>query len=287
MTRHTPTKAKLIMKVLSVIILLITSLSLSAQEYRIIKVAGNISDCANNLSLKRGDKIQANQRLCFVNTATRFAIASVINMQTGSRHVLKARSSTAGTQSGRVRDCIGRSRALTGSRQGKINTIFDLRTFLGSDDFLILGGGLALDINTKNIPMDDENFFFGSYTFRGETINKKLHFQDTLLSLSASELYKVDEVPICIEETSDFSLKYMNKEAGAPELVCSFTPVFPLSGDIKGELSIIQEAMGSTISASDLKEKMVAYLIDIYGKADKANIDKWMEKNLDLDSSKK
>lgn len=269
------------MKVLSTILLLIASLSLSAQEYRIIKVAGNISDCANNLSLKRGDRIQANQRLCFVNTATRFAIASVINMQTGSRHVLKARSSDAGTQSGSVRDCIGRSRALTGSRKGKINTIFDLRTFLGSEDFLILGGGLSLDINTQNIPMDANNFFFASYTFRGETINKKLSFQDTLLFISASELFKVDEVPICMDETADFSLKYLNKDAGAPELVCSFTPVFPFNEDIKGELSIIQEVAGSTVSASDLKEKMVAYLIDIYGKADKENISHWMDQNLE------
>jgi hypothetical protein len=258
------------------LIVFCTVSGLDGQSFQVIKVAGLITNCTSGDTLRMEDKIKATDSLCFVNTKEKYAVAALIDLKTKGRFLIKAGKTEAGVQPELVKNVLKRSDTRTGSRRGKINTILDLQTFFGNAEFLIMGGQLRLELNPESLPMDQKNFFYASYQYRGEKINKKLSYEGNELLLSAEELYKVDDEPIDALATTNFQLYYFPTATKKPVLITGFSPLF-LSDELAGkELDVIYHTMVGT-APQLIQEELTAYLVEIYGKADAENVGAWLK----------
>ncbi len=254
----------------------LTVSGLNGQPFQVIKVAGLITNCASGDTLRMEDKIAATDSLCFVNTKEKYAVAALIDLENKGRFLIKAIKTEEGVQQHLVKNVLKRSDSRTGSRHGKMNTILDLQTLFGSAEFLIMGSSLRLALHPENLPMDDKNFFFASYEYRGEKINKKLPFEGNQLILSAEALYKVDELSINAGETSGFQLFYYPTATKKPVLVTGFLPVFLPDETAVKELDIIYRTMAGD-DPKIIQEELTAYLVEIYGKVESGNIASWLK----------
>lgn len=252
------------------------------QTYQVIKVAGVITRCQQKGdTLRMEDKVKAADTLCFTNVKGKYAVAAIIDLKSKERYILKASTDSVGVRKGIVKASLTRSRAQTGTRRGKINTLLDLGAFFGDDQFLILGGELRLEINPETLAMNADSFFYASYQYRGEKINKKFPAEGKELVLSAKELYQVDGQPIDAGETTEFTLYYYQPRLKKLQKVSTFSPVFLADEEVSTELTIIfRNLVGEHPEAVDreaVKKDLIAYLVEVYGKADEENLEDWLD----------
>ncbi len=74
-------------------------------------------------------------------------------------------------------------------------------------------GYLLLDSNRWNIdpelfPLENDQFFYISYAYENETINKRLFALDRSLLVTRYDLFRIDGQPIEPQDTRDFELFY-------------------------------------------------------------------------------
>ena len=145
-------------------------LAVNAQtNYKVIKVNGNIQYVRTGSQMAAGDVFTEEETLSFETPASR---AAVINPEKG-RFILSPQS--AGQ--------------LTGARSNFLPAMSNISTrggFLSSMEDLInqFTGPVAIlyksswNINPYQFPMDENQFFYLQFMYNGETINKKLPFEE-------------------------------------------------------------------------------------------------------------
>ena len=77
--------------------------------------------------------------------------------------------------------------------------------------------------------MNENQFFFLKFEYKGEEINKKLLFDQNKLIFSREEILKVDQIPIKEIDQPDISLYYYNN--GTAEYISDFSLVLAKSGN--------------------------------------------------------
>lgn len=107
------------------------------------------------------------------------------------------------------------------TRQGELINTLELGIVL-SDTYYLLD---PIELKTT-LPVDDKHFFFASYDYNDETINKKLNCKEGILTFDRS-LYSIDGNPI---EPFDVTLSvwYMDASAGKRTLVTDKMIIIPI-----------------------------------------------------------
>ncbi|MCO6489073.1 MAG: hypothetical protein J5I98_11675 [Phaeodactylibacter sp.] len=165
-----------------------------------------------------------------------------------------------------------------GTRPGKILNYISFQRYLAGQELLILGGRLAIEVGGEEFPMDEQHFFYIRYSWRGETINKRLRHSGDKLIIDKEELYKVDEKPITQSEVAGYVLYYYDAGEQTSLKINEFTPVFPDERALKEELRAIISAF-SPPATEKIKSAVEDYLFDQYGVPEKANLNEWLEAN--------
>lgn len=250
----------------AVVFILVCTLNLSSQEsYRVIKVNGQIIYVNTGNNMAQGDVFQENESLSF---GTQNSRAAVINPTSG-RFILTPENYD-NLSSGNSNFLPAMSNLST--RGGPINNLTDLQSQFS--EYLAIFHSAGYHINPNVFPMNDNSFFYLSFDYKGEKINKKLDFDGTRLILSRESILKIDNQSISELEFPIFTLNYMKN--GDPEYISDFAIIFPDPGEINPELQIIlDESKGKSYNAK--VNDISSYIYEFYGKPDKEDVMDYLE----------
>lgn len=169
-----------------------------------------------------------------------------------------------------------------GTRAGYILSDLQLRQYFEQNDsLLLLNGRFSLLLGAKTFPMDEGHFFYLQYTWKGDTINKKLGFSGDTLIIAEKEVYKVDGQAIDPSEVSgDFFLRYFiadkQESIAYPDL---WRPVHLINmpeADITAEVRVLLDE-GEKQPFEEQLKSVSNYLALFYGRAGALELEHWLK----------
>jgi len=249
----------------------ILGFNLQAQtNYKVIKVNGNIQYVRTGNQMSLGDEFADNEDLTFGTPGSR---AAVINPERG-RFILTPQS--AHQLSGAKSNFLPAMSNIS-TRGGALNSLNDIQNqFTGSVAILYQA---SWHINPYQFPMDENNFFYLQYQYKGEQINKKLQFSENNLVFSREDILSVDEQAIPAIDNPGTILYYYT--ADGSQYISSFEIVFPEIEAFKLEAEIILEEFPSK-EYSRLVNELSGYMYEFYGKPDKEDAMLFLEKEFSI-----
>ncbi|MFT5820696.1 MAG: hypothetical protein ACI8ZM_001941 [Crocinitomix sp.] len=235
-------------------------------KYKVIRVDGRIIFQRTDSEMKKGDIFLSGTALSFKTPQARAAVISSI----------KGRFVISPSEKGQTKILPAANNI--SSRSGALINMIDLQNHF-SGDYLVLDE-IQLEIGEENFPMDGENFFYMSFTYKGEKIRKKLKSNEgNLLLIEKEDLYKIDGESIPVE-TMNMSLYY--RQGDKSTKISEFKPVFPDLIELKEEIQIIREEFADKESDTQIQE-ITAYLGEFYGKPQKENLNGWLKQEFGLE----
>ena len=247
-------------------------ISLNAQnDYKVIRINGTIVIQKSSTALIHGSVFNENDELEFKTTNAR---AAVINPGKG-RFILMPNNNNIAYAKANLTP----SMSNISSRAGGIINKLDLTNYFSGNCVII--DKIELKINSKEYPMDENNFFFIRYNYKEESIPKKLSFRNDTLIIDKSELFTVDGWPIPNPNVYEMEILYRQEEQKTNVLINTFNPVFPENDELKREIEIILEAV-ETLTKAEKFNEVLSYINDMYGKPNNDNIEKWLDDNFKL-----
>ena len=259
------------MKNLFILLLAFYFTSIYSQEnFKVIKINGTIVNEKSKSNLSRGSVFSDNDKFKFESSSSR---AAVINNK--GRYILQANNSN----NAYAKAFLTPAMSNMSSRSGAIVNQVDLQNHFNGN-YLIFKKD-KIKISKDNFPMDENNFFYIRYDYKGESINKKLSYTNDTLVIDKKELIAVDGKPIPNKEITNMELLYYKKAEGKSISVGDFKPVFVNEKDFKSEIEIILEGVKGKTKQEKIDE-ILSYVNDFYGKPNKENLVDWIEENFKL-----
>ncbi len=247
----------------------------NAQEtYYVTFVKGTVKG-ANGVALKVNDLLKSSDRITF---SSGLDLVAVIGTKSG-RQVLKPATGSKGpVLNSMVGDILNPGSARLSTRSGLLLNIIDLQSHFGKERYAVLGS-TRLPISPDSFPQNEKTFFFLSYSYNGEMVNKKLSFLGDTLILNASEILQVDGKAINDADISNTQLKY--KGATGVIVVSTARFTFPNETEVKSSLAVLNDNLVKQGVTKDNRiSEMYAFVCEYYGSVDKDNLKLWLEKNL-------
>ncbi len=259
-------------KKLAFFIFLITTLSLQAQNYKVIKVDGDILYKKNDAPLLQGSSFTEGEQFLFKSQNSR---AAVIKPGKG-RFILKPDNSNLAFAKANLAPAMSNISTRAGALINKV----DLESHF-SGKYVIIDK-VILKIGTTEFPMNENQFFYISYKYKGENVNKKLSFINDSLIIDRKELLTIDGQPIPNPNITDMEIKYLDKTQNNKNiLISTFLPVFPDLNTLKEEINMIIDSFHDKNNDQKIKE-IISYINDFYGKPDKENLEHWLKTEFKL-----
>ncbi|WP_420582228.1 hypothetical protein [Reichenbachiella sp.] len=249
-----------------IIILALGLQTVQAQNYTVIHVIGKIYDSNSKTYLKSGSKLNEGSKLKFETPNARAAALS----SSRGRYVIQKQSNQESSNdlAYTLSAVLSPARGKMSTRAGGINNQMDFVKKFGENSIAIVGGKYETAVSPTSYPSDDSRFFYASYTFNEETINKKLDVTDGNLVFNTSTFYAVDGLAIDPKQTSNTKLFYYdsNKEESTEITALNFTVV----SDTEFE-SISNSLAG--LSQEEQKQSMQEIISSLYGSCDPSSIE--------------
>ena len=243
--------------------------SFSQNDFKVIKVNGSIVLKTKGTSLETGTVFSDKEDLLF---RSEDATAAVINSLKG-RIILTSKNHD-----------------LSSARPNSLPSMYSISSrsgaALNNNDLSVLFSGKcaildrqAIEVDKKNFPMDNNNFFFLRYVYKGEEINKKLAFSGDSLIIDKKSLFTVDGNPIPSADNTLIKLFYRKGSESVP--ISEFDLIFPEMKQLSNEVKIILSEMKDK-SDKAKAEEIDSYLNEFYGKVDRENLTIWLQCNFGL-----
>lgn len=196
-------------------IFILSAITAGADNFKILYLT-TPSISIGGKSYKTGDVFAGNAAISW--SAPRQAM-KVLNTATKKQSLVVAERFN-GTKSKDMNSYFVQSKNLS-TRQGELINTMELGIVLGESHYLLD----SIDIRTS-LPVDKNHFFFASYDYNGETINKKLTCKDGVLAFDKS-LFTIDGKEIKPFDVT-LSVWYMDSEAGKRTLVTDKMVILPV-----------------------------------------------------------
>ena len=235
-----------------------------SDQYKVIKVDGQIVFQKTNVDMKQGDVFMPGTALSFKTAQSRAAVISNIK----GRFVLSA------SEQGQTNILPAANNV--SSRAGALINLIDLQNHF-SGKYLVIGT-MKLQLGKEAFPMDDQNFFYLTYDHNGELIRKKLANDGENLLINKEEIFKIDGKAI---EVTEKEMTIFYRQGTESKKISTFTPIFPDMSVLKGEVEIIMAEYADKDAATQIKE-ITAYLNEFYGNPQKDNLGEWLKAEFDL-----
>jgi hypothetical protein len=248
-----------------VIFLICTILVLSAQSqvnYRVIKVAGQITVQRTGEDLLSGSVFSDSENLKFGSANSR---AAVINPEKG-RFVIEPENKTNFKVS-KTNYIPGLSNISSRSGGTYLKNVIEIKSFF-KDSVLLFDSTYVL-MRLYDYPITDSSFFFVTYIHNLEPINKKLYSKGDTLFFIKDQIARIDGVPINPIDIKELQLFYYQANKYISH-VKSFVPLF-FNELMKNEISIILEEL-SHMSYLEKFEAVESYLSEFYTSPDENNL---------------
>ncbi|WP_422361502.1 hypothetical protein [Reichenbachiella sp.] len=249
-----------------IFILILGFQTTQAQNYTVIHVIGKIYDSTGKTYLKSGYKLSGDSKLKFETPNARAAALS----STRGRYVIQKQSNQGGSTdlAYTLSAVLSPARGKMSTRAGGINNQMDFVKKFGEDPIAIVGGKYETAVSPTSYPSDDTRFFYASYTFNGEAINKKLDVVDGNLVFNTDTFYAVDGIAIDPKQTSDTKLFYYNsnKEESTEMTSLNFVVVS------KNEFKSIKSSLAD-LSLEEQCQSMQEIISSLYGSCELTSIE--------------
>jgi len=252
------------MKTLITALLIFMAVQVHGQYYQILHVKGEISIKASGKLLKPGDQLMEDEEISF---KTSDAMAAALNPEKG-RFIIKSDSEKGNTVDifYVLKSTITPVRGGMSTRAGGINNAFDLKVYFAEAPYIWAGKAIFLPVSKAAFPLDDSNFFFLRYQYKGEEINKKLGSEANSILMNKMEVFQVDDDAVDRFEVSDYQLFYYQAESEESTLIADIDFVL-----------ISQEVLVNIYDAFKSSSKypyndVADMLSDMYGKCDPVQV---------------
>lgn len=236
----------------------------STDQYKVIKVDGQIVFQKTNTDMKQGDIFSPGVALDFKTQQSRAAVISNLKgrfvlspSEQGQTNILPAANNVS-------------------SRAGALINLIDLQNHF-SGRYLVIGT-MKLQLGKEAFPMDENNFFYLTYYHNDELIRKKLSNDGEYLLLDKSEIFKIDGQAI---EVTEKEMTMFYRQGSESKKIGTFTPIFPDLTVLKGEVEIIMAEYAEKDASTQIKE-VTAYLNEFYGNPQKDNLGEWLKSEFNL-----
>jgi hypothetical protein len=236
----------------------------ASDQYKVIKVDGQIVFQKTSTDMKQGDVFMPGTALDFKTPQSRAAVISNIK----GRFVLSA------SEQGQTNILPAANNV--SSRAGALINLIDLQNHF-SGKYLVIGT-MKLQLGKEAFPMDDQNFFYLTYNHNDELIRKKLANDGEYLLLDKEEIFKVDGKAIDVSE-KEMTMFY--RQGTESKKIGTFTPVFPDLTVLKEEVQIIMGEYADKDVPTQIKE-ITAYLNEFYGNPQKDNLGEWLKTEFNI-----
>jgi len=261
-------------KLISIVIIVFFPLLAIAQNevYHIIKVEGDITNLTTGKAVAAGDQIKPTDRLEFKNTyAKAIAISSTRGKFTLSmpekQEDLFSNNRLLAMADNAASPIEGRTQLST--RAIGMTDIKDLKVYLGSPSFYIIGDKVTLRLSKNTYPLNENNFIILSYQGKREQVAKKLGYSGQMLDIEKSQI---------VADTEDFDKgntlnnvlisKYDNIKKKST-LVTTVNFVFLDPDQVKQEFDLIVPLLKQDKkSRYEAVEYLKGYFNDVYGNTD-------------------
>ncbi|MCK4749363.1 MAG: hypothetical protein KAT15_20055 [Bacteroidales bacterium] len=249
----------------------ILAFSLQAQtNYKVIKVNGKIQYVRTGSKMSLGDVFAEDESLSFETPNSR---AAVINPEKG-RFILTPESAS---QLSGARSNFLPAMSNISTRGGALNSLNDIQNQFEGPVAIIYRA--SWHINPYQYPMDENSFFYLQFQYKGESINKKLQFDENKLIFSRDEILRVDDQPVQASDSPNTILYYHSPDGS--QYISSFDLIFPVMEMLKSETGIILEEFSGHEYSRKVNE-ISGYLYEFYGKPDKEDVMLFLEKEFGL-----
>ncbi len=263
---------KKILLLLQLILCLSAQSAFSQTTYFVLNVKGIVKIKKTGKILKINDQLSDKETLSFTSINDVVAVISTKN----GRMILKPKQTAKSSELYCVlSEILNPGTGRLSSRSGSITNSIELENFFEKDSLYILGSTKKW-ISPIAFPMNQENFFFVRYTWKGETINKKLLYYNDSININKEDLYKVDGKNISPDETTNPTLYY--KKGASTSQICLFTISFPNESKTKEIVTAFKQH--KTSKGEDFIGELLPLLKDIYGKTEIDNVRWWVRKNI-------
>lgn len=244
---------------------------LFSQNYKVIKVDGKILYKKNDNPLQKGNSFSKGEEFLFKTSNSRAAVI----MPGKGRFILKPDNSNLAYAKANLAPAMSNMSSRSGALVNKI----DLENYFKGKYVII--DKVKLKISKVEYPMDNNHFFYISYKYKGEEVNKKLKFENDTLIIDRAELLTVDGTPIPNPNITDMQIKYRDANKNSNTLINSFNPVFPDVVTLKEEVQMIIDSFSDKNKSVKINE-VTSYINDFYGKPDKENLEHWLNTQFKL-----
>ncbi|MBU0766087.1 MAG: hypothetical protein KJ607_14785 [Bacteroidetes bacterium] len=248
-------------------VLLLPLLSDAQDIFSVISVEGNVTFKNTGSVVKSGSVIPQNAMLVFKGKTSYLA---VFNAERGLFKVSEKNSAQfAGNhrslQPLKTQDEAGRN---------TINSFPDLKNHF-KGDYLLFDNNY-IRISPSLFYVKEGNFYYISYAYKTESVNKKLNYADSILTIDKTELLSIEGKPIVNPDIADMQLMFYetdNKIITTP--ISSFKPVFPDTEILKKEAEIIFKELEKK-PFSQKVDAVLTYFNLFYGRTHYETVEQWL-----------
>jgi hypothetical protein len=239
--------------------------------YHIIKVDGQIVNKTTGKALTPGDNIKPADQLEFKSPyATALVISNTrgkFTMRMPEKQDLFGDSQLLAMADNAVSPIDSRSQLST--RGIGISEVKDLKTYLGSQNFNILGQTLAVKLNKTIYPLNENQFIIFSYPVKDQTASKKIGFSNQYLNIDKNALVKSPEELQQGNILKDVSVYKFDKTTNKSDLITKVSLVFIDEEKLKDEFEVLIPFLkDQKMTRQEISEYMKAYFNDVYGQTD-------------------
>ncbi len=268
--------------------------SYTQELFKVISVNGEILAQKANLKLQSGINIPSDEKFLFIVPNSR---AALINPKLGRVILTEQNSNNAFSKAAfappiSTTSTRGISKSLfeeTGVSYSFnnhsilviVNSINQLKTMFSNE--LIIIDQLELKLNIPTYPINQNQYFFIRYLYKGEEINKKLKYKNDTLIINKKDLYTVDGQPIPNPDVNEMKLYYyeiMDENVKLSQ-ISSFNLIFIDSEVLKKECSIILETLHNQPKQQKIQE-IYDYVCSYYAPIDYDYLKVWLSNHFDL-----
>lgn len=247
----------------------------NSENYYIIQLKGGILNKTTGKALKIGDQINHDDQLKFLSSD-----AGAILMSTKrGRFVVKPAThhATENELTVFVKNVLlpVKSSGNLSTRGEEADGIMDLKNFLGTEKFAIIGDRVALHLNAAKYPVSDMHFFIYRYEHDGKAVSKKVPFENGKIIFDKNLLYQTYGGLIAAETVKTVDIYYHNAATKNSTAIVKFSPVYLPEDEIKQELKVqIDIFKAQNLGKEEIKKELHGYIRDVYGKTDVDVLDK-------------
>jgi len=248
--------------------------SYQTETYYIIKVKGDIVNNRTGKHLSQGDAILATDELKFKDKNSLALVISDTRGRFKLKYPTKDKTNSFEFTAFVKSALVGTNRVQFSTRNIISNApINDLKTFLGEDEFTVIGNSLDVQLNKEKF---SNQKVVAKYEKKGQRIGKELITEDYKLQLSRNALGVKSYGEVKVFHVDFYKqLETLNKEEKITRLDVNFIDKAALKDELKTIIGVYKK---KKYTKPQMKKFLMEYFGDFYGNTHLYTLNKFVEK---------